>query len=369
MRPDIVSREAFDLEHVEVFYPEPRPQAIGHEVHPQESAHARALIVESQIATASAPYNQAVFWCPATWNELSMALGNHIEALRKSFDEIIVLAVDVPFIPLSMFMSDLEPRGISGGVRIIHVWYSTELIHGMTPTVGRLEAEQGCIDRVNSRKRVHITDVGRFFTRHLVTVYGLRDRPLRFRQGLFLESADYYPFDQERKRAILAQAGIVTKKDIILFAGRADPVKGFDILIDACRLTRADFQLVAILVPYFEGDPNMVLHATALARWGFDYALIPRFDRPLLRALCSSGQTKLLACPSRGEPVGAVPQEAALWAEAEGPVIAVADCDGLSEQVSTGHNGYKFPPNDPVGTTAQPIGPPADARIGRPTRS
>ncbi|MDQ3885506.1 MAG: glycosyltransferase family 4 protein [Actinomycetota bacterium] len=135
--------------------------------------------------------------------------------------------------------------------------------------------------------------------------------------------------------------------------GRAVPYKGFDDLLDALTLLRAQGTLVphlllaAVTDQPEPGDYQQQL-AEIIARRNLDITLLSRFDPDIRRLLAHPALTAVVV-PSRAEPFGRVPLES--YAAGAAPVIATT-AGGLAEQVVDGHTGFAATPSDPVSLAA-----------------
>ncbi|SED21405.1 Glycosyl transferases group 1 [Amycolatopsis tolypomycina] len=349
--------------HVEdlfLAYPEPRPGVIGYQVDHELLEVSEELCRQGGVVGWPLTFGAGILWRNATWRELCDSLATRIADVLPRYDQIVVIAVDAIFTLLTEYLDAKVGRAGWGQVRVVHALYSSGRIKGMAPVDGvdelrkRIESEQCCIDRANSDSRVDLADVDEFFTAHLRDSYGLRKRGLRFRQSLSLTSPDFAELDEGQAEEELRDHALPGDLPIVLFAGRTDPVKGLDLLVEAARSITVPFRLVAIAVPYRAGDPNLINIERMLADVDYPYVLVPHHDRLLLRALASTESCKVVACPSRGEPIGTLPQEVALWAKRGGPVVVASDCDGYAQQITHGENGLLFTPSD-VGSMAEEI--------------
>jgi len=169
---------------------------------------------------------------------------------------------------------------------------------------------------------------------------------LPFVQSLPLHASDYTPMPASIRNELLAESGMTPIRQSIMFAGRADPMKGFSLLLAACELIDQEFELLAILVGNTYDDANIKSYSAYLDSARFPHRVRMNFNRPLVRALCSSSLVTALAYPSRGEPIGTLPQEVALWAEESGPVVVAANAGGLRDQIDDRSNGVLHQPGN-----------------------
>lgn len=342
-----VNRQVLIDHHIEsiyIAYPTTRQAATGYEYDPHAWSRAQPLVDASAAHLWSLDWDADVYWSPPAWHQMCASLAARITSLLTQFDEIIVLAIDAVFLRLSAHLS-AEARL---HVQLVHVWYSSVLISGMADNPDRLAAERWCMEQINKpHNNIHVADVGTFFTQHLRQDFGLTATPLRFLHSLSLTSPDYTRLSPQQVAAIFSELGVVNDHPIVAFAGRVDSVKGLDLLVEALRFVQRPFRLVAATSPNHRDDPNLTRITRQLSAVNYPYTLIPHFSRELFRALCCSGQVAAIVCPSRGEPIGAVPQEAALLAAETGPIVIASNRDGLAEQIIDGVSGILFDPDKP----------------------
>lgn len=332
-----------DITEVFLACPAPGQSAIGYEFDQQANERATGLLDRSGAHRWALDWDAQVFWSAPAWHQMTQSLAARIASLGNRYDRVIVLAIDAVYLRISAHLADLGPH-----VQLVHVWYSSVLVTGMADNPDRLAAERWCIERVNTPdSRVHIADVGEFFTAHLRRDFGLTATPVPFPHSLSLTSPDYVALSPQQIDAALTEHHVPTDLPIIAFAGRVDPVKGLDILIAELRHVQRPFRLVALTSPNYTGDPNMAAIADQLAAVDYPYTLVPHFDRTLFRALSCCPQVTAIVCPSRGEPIGAVPQETALLAADTGPILIASDRDGLAEQIIDTVTGLLFDPGQP----------------------
>lgn len=201
--------------------------------------------------------------------------------------------------------------------------------------------------------RVRVADVGEFFTRHLITTYGVRpDRFVPWRSSLDLRAADLQPMPREGAVSVLTTYGVPTDRPIVAFIGRTDPCKGLGHLINALVPIRDRIHLAAIVTPTGPDDPLAHEYRRRIAAAGLRATYVPRFTRELPRALCSLPLTRAVACPARGEVLANVPFEVALWARNGGPIVVAPDRDGFPEQIDHGRTGLLYNPSTAGALTA-----------------
>jgi glycosyltransferase involved in cell wall biosynthesis len=124
------------------------------------------------------------------------------------------------------------------------------------------------------------------------------------------------------------------QKEIILFVGRLDTVKGIDILIKAIKLL--DLPSIRLIVA---GDGPLKKAYINLAK-GSDIIFLGFQERNKLLRLYKCAN--LVVIPSRYESFGLVALESMA---AKIPLIA-SNVGGLAEIIQDGYNGILVPPND-----------------------
>jgi D-inositol-3-phosphate glycosyltransferase len=149
----------------------------------------------------------------------------------------------------------------------------------------------------------------------------------------------FRPFDKARARADL---GLPADADVLLFAGRLQPLKGPDVLLRAvAELLRQTPALRSrIVVPVVGGPSGSGLeHPESLAQLSTELGLddVVRFVPPVaqqdLARWCAAAT--LVAVPSYNESFGLVAAEA----QATGTPVVAAAVGGLTTVVRDGHSG------------------------------
>jgi D-inositol-3-phosphate glycosyltransferase len=118
------------------------------------------------------------------------------------------------------------------------------------------------------------------------------------------------------------------------------------------RPLRDQVHLVVIAVPDGDGKEQWLdVYRQQIADADLRATMIGHFSRDLPRALASLPHTRVVACPSRGEPLANVPFETALWARHAGPVVVAPARDGFPEQIADGVTGILYDPDQADGLT------------------
>ncbi|GAA4639922.1 hypothetical protein GCM10023196_103400 [Actinoallomurus vinaceus] len=284
-------------------------------------------------------------WSPEAWRQLSESAARLCVKLTAQYDQTLAIAVDTPFAGVGREVHLLREGSRIDGLDIMQVLYSTDRIRGTRPTPGRLEWERDCIDYVNRGDHARLADIGSFMTRHLREEY--RADPARFmpfRSSLDLMSDDLRPMKREDALEIARRWEVPLDRPIVLSFGRADPIKGVDLLIRSLAELREDVHLVVILVPYSYSQPLLEGYRRQISDLRIRATFVPQFTRELPKALSSLDETRVVVCSARGEPLSNVPFEVAMWAQHGGPVVVAPAHDGFVEQIADGRTGFLYEP-------------------------
>jgi len=184
--------------------------------------------------------------------------------------------------------------------------------------------------------------------RHFIEHYGADAfQSVPYTSSLLLEHSDFKPMPPEQVQSILTSNHIPLDEPLIFAFGRADWVKGFDILLEAMAAVHDQAHLVLNVVSYAPDAPILNEYRELIEATGLAVSLLVGYSRELPRALCQWSNTRSVVCPSRGEPLSNIPFEVALWANNQGPVIVCAALDGYLEQIEDGQDGFLFDPTEP----------------------
>jgi glycosyltransferase involved in cell wall biosynthesis len=289
------------------------------------------------------PTGASDFWSRPTWEALSTSCGAVVCELAQHYRELLVLAVDTPYLGVGHVLRDV---GVTLNVRldVLLLFYSTSLIvDRVQPTPKRHEWEQAAVAAVNRSDTVRVGDVGDYMTRHLVDDYRLEvDRLVPFPSSLDAHHDEFLPMPIGDARATVSSHGVPVDRPIVLAFGRADAIKGFDILIRALAPLRDQAHLVLIAVPYSPDDPILATYTQLIRATGVRATCLWQYDRDLPRSLCQIPETRVVACPSLGESLSNVPFEVSLWARHRGPVLVCPAADGYAEQVADAVTGFTY---------------------------
>ncbi len=148
--------------------------------------------------------------------------------------------------------------------------------------------------------------------------------------------------DEARRRL-----GLPTDRQVVLFAGRVQPLKAPDVLVRAVGELRASGRPVPLLVVLGgpSGRPTAVRELRALAvTLGVDDDVVVRPPAPRDELAAWYHAADLVAMPSRSESFGLV----AVEAQACGTPVLAADVGGLRTVVDDDVSGRLVPGHDPL---------------------
>lgn len=312
---------------------------------PADLAYARDTVARLGGAVHVCPYRTSddEFWTPASWLALSASAAATVLAQAQAYGSSLVIANDIPFLHTPLFIEHSK-HDLAVTVQSIIALYGSSYIH--TPHVldaRRLDWERVGLATPAAYPDVKIARFSDFMMRHFAERYGVE--PASFvplRSSLHLEHPEYGSVDEGQKQFVLAAFQIPEDRPLVFAFGRADWIKGFDLLLNALAAVRERVHLVLNAVPYAVDDPILGEYAELIRRIGLSATLLTGYSRELPRVLCQWHNTLVVVCPSRGEPLSNIPFEVSLWAKDAGPVLLCAGRDGFLEQIEDGRNGLLF---------------------------
>lgn len=323
--------------------PLPLPAHWGYSGDDLAHAHVVTEAAGGRVHYCPLPTEPAHFWSRTTWEAMSISCAAAVCGLCQEYRKLLVLAVDTPYLGVGHALRDVGST-LAVGLDVLLLFYSTSLIlDRLNPTPDRQKWEQAAVVAVNETQHARIGDIGDYMSRHLVDAYGLDvDRLVPFPSSLDVRHEEYSPVAPAHARAVASAYGVPLDRPIVLAFGRADPIKGFDVLIRALAPIREQVHLVLVAVPYSPNDPIVSTYVALLQSTGVRATCLWRYDRELPRSLCQLPETHVVACPSLGEPLSNIPFEVALWARHRGPVVVCPAADGYVEQVKDGVTGFTY---------------------------
>jgi glycosyltransferase involved in cell wall biosynthesis len=312
---------------------------------PADLAYARKTVAGLGGSLHFCPYRtfDDEFWTPASWLALSMAAAATVLAEAQRYDASLVIANDIPFLHAPLFIE--RSKSVYGvAVRSLIALYGSSYIHTpAAPDPARLSWERTGLATPASFPDVRIGRFSEFMAAHFVQRYGVDPQHfIPYRSSLALEHGDYLAMSASEVRDILDQNRIPLEGPLILAFGRADWIKGFDLLLHALGSVRKRAHLVLNVVPYSDADPILAEYRSLIDENALSVTLLTGYNRELPRALCQWRNTVAVVCPSRGEPLSNIPFEVSLWARNDGPVLLCSNRDGFREQIEDGRNGFLF---------------------------
>jgi glycosyltransferase involved in cell wall biosynthesis len=337
---------------VHVACPQPGPDTWAFS--PVDLAFSQQVVAAWGGLVHTLPYDtRAEFWSVATWQALSEAGAGCAVELARRYDELLVIAVDTPFVVLGEVLACRNLPETRCRVRVLLAYYSTAfIVERPHPSPARIAWERRGIDSANADADVWVGDVGRFLSSHLRSEFGLRPGRLApFTSSLDLASPDLQPMPTATAREVAACWQVPLDRSLVITIGRTDPIKGIDILIHAMGPLRDEVHVVIIAVPFDSDDPLITEYARRIAAEGLRTTFVTTYTRELPRALSGLAQTRAVVCPSRGEALANVPFEVALWARHAGPVVVAPRRDGFVEQIDDGVTGVLYDSSAPGGLT------------------
>lgn len=287
------------------------------------------------------------FWTPEYWEKLSKEASEIISREASKYEDTLVICVDPPFLHTPLYFNK---RSISNtNLKWLMALYSTSYIHDKDLINNdRLAWEYIGISSSRLNKNVYLAKVCNFMENHLIEYYGApSDKFVPYESSLFLQSNDFEKLNEKEIKDILIKFNIPLNKKILFAFGRAHWIKGFDTLLESLSLTKEDFHFVFIAVSNPGDTIQLEKYLKLLKNTKYSYTIIPKFSRVLPKALCQWYNTKLVVCPSRGEPFSNIPLEVPLWSREKGPIILASNLDGFQEQIKNAVNGYLFTPDSP----------------------
>jgi len=247
----------------------------------------------------------------------------------------LVIAFDAPFYGLA----PLLPAGQRA--RLVNVARATGALHAPADRERIAWERAGLLAAASAGG--HVAATSRHMRQHLTSAYGIPGGAITdLINGLTPAERNPGPQDTANLLPPAACGGF------LLSYGRAEPYKGFDDLLDALAILKAD-QAPAphtVLGAVADGPPltpyqRHLEHRISAER--HDVTLLTTFS-PAIRGLLADPRLTAVIVPSRTEPFGRIPLEA--YAVGASPVVATA-AGGLAEIVTEGSTGYTAPAGDP----------------------
>lgn len=183
----------------------------------------------------------------------------------------------------------------------------------------RVDGEQRIVDRAEMLIAMSPAE-----QRTLIDDYGADPEAIRI-VSPGVDRSLFRPLDRDECRRAL---GIALDRPVLVFVGRLDPIKGFDVLRDAVRRCRSNPIVLALGGESAQSDRMGIVRVPAVPR-----DVLPRYF----------GAADAVVVPSYYESFGL----AALEAQACARALAASDVGGLRTLVHDGVNGRLVPPGSP----------------------
>lgn len=306
-------------------------------------AHQQTNKTGGKIFFCPYEYNTEEFWVVDSWRTMSIGAATIVLSESIRYDESLVIAVDPPFLHTPQLIErSKEEYGVN--VKSLISMYSTSYLHDKGDYhPDRLSWEYNGFTSSKIYKDIYIGSICKSMTKHISTDYGIPlDRFAPYESSLLLNSKKFEDISESQQVKILKKYNIPLNKKIIFAFGRADRIKGFDILLNEMKYITKDIHLVLIAVKTGKQGDNIKMYERLIKKNSIPCTLITGFSSDLPKALTMWGNTKIVVCPSRGEPFSNIPLEVSLWAKDKGAVIICSNIDGYTEQIEHGVNGYLF---------------------------
>ncbi|RZQ61287.1 glycosyltransferase family 4 protein [Amycolatopsis suaedae] len=258
------------------------------------------------------------------------------EEVLPTAGPLLVIAFDIPFCGLP---AELPP---DVRARTVLVPRSSGILHTPwdRPRIGWEKASLHAAIAGGTR----IGAVSDYMDTHLRAAYGVPRRAMvPLRDGLSHREWQRY---RQRGRS---PAFTNLPAEFLLAMGRAQPYKGFDDLLDALALLRAENTPVPSLVLAASDESATITDyqqklEDRLRELDIPATMLHRFS-PRVADLLGHPGLRGVVVPSRVEPFGRIPLEA--FAAGAAPVVATT-AGGLAEQVTDGVTGFQCAPDSPV---------------------
>ncbi|MGI8550953.1 MAG: glycosyltransferase family 4 protein, partial [Dehalococcoidia bacterium] len=284
-----------------------------------------------------------IFWTSASWQVVSTAAAAIVLNEAVNYEQTLLIANDIPFLHAPAIVERAK-RDFQVQIQSLIALYGSSYIHlrdAIDPA--RLTWEQSSLGTPAIYPDIKLAHYSNFMRRHFVERYAVEESHfVPYASSLTIEHDDFAPLREDQIERILCRYGIPLDRPLILAFGRADRVKGFDILLNSLDAVRDRVHLVLNVVPYVPNAPIIGEYCTAIREHGLKVTLLKEYSRALPMALSQWKKTRIVVCPSRGEPLSNIPFEVSLWARDQGPVLLCSNVDGFPEQIEHGVNGFLF---------------------------
>jgi glycosyltransferase involved in cell wall biosynthesis len=282
------------------------------------------------------------FWTTGYWHSLSRESAEIIKKESVKYNEVLVICIDMPFLQTPIYFYKSNQSNVN--IKWVLCPYSSSYIHDKDClNHKRLEWENTGFLYTKFNENVYIAKVCNFLEEHFINNYKIpKDRFVLYESSLFLQSRDFIKLTKTRIKQILLENKIPLDKKIIFSFGRAVWVKGLDVLINSIPYIKEKVHIVIIAVSPPGEKSEYKNYKRILSFQESSFTFISSFTRLLPQALCQWDNTKIVVCPSRGEPFSNIPLEVSIWAKTHGPVVLASNIEGYLEQIKDAYNGFLF---------------------------
>lgn len=280
------------------------------------------------------------FWTPKSWDNLSQNAANKSIQIARRYNQTLILSNDIPFLHVPLYV-ERDKHNVN--VKSLIALYGSSYIHLKEKmNIDRLKWEEKALALPQKYPDIKIANFGKFMQEHFISKYQVRlDDFVPYHSSLNLNNQEFQLFSEQEITDILKKYKIPLNRKLIFAFGRADWIKGFDILLKAVTTIPQDIVIVLNVVPYSENDPILDEYKSLIGS-NKNIILLTGHKRDLPKALSQWKNSKILVCPSRGEPLSNIPFEASVWARENGPILLCANLDGYQEQIIDEWNGFLF---------------------------
>jgi glycosyltransferase involved in cell wall biosynthesis len=288
-------------------------------------------------------YSTEQFWTVDSWRTMSIGAATMVLSESSKYEESLVIAVDPPFLHTPQLI-EKSKKEYGVNIKSLISMYSTSYLQDKgNYNADRLSWEYNGFTSSKIYKDIYVGSICKFITKHIAKDYGVSlDRFAPYESSLLLDSEKFKRISEREQVEILKKYNIPMNKKIIFAFGRANRIKGFDILLNEMKYVKKDIHLVLIAVKTDRKTDIIKMYKRLIKENNIDCTLITSFCSDLPKALTMWENTKIIVCPSRGEPFSNIPLEVSLWAKNEGGLLICSNIDGYTEQINHGENGYLF---------------------------
>jgi len=288
-------------------------------------------------------YNTEQFWTVDSWRTMSIGAATIVLSESNKYDESLVIAVDPPFLHTPKLI-EKSKKEYNVKIKSLISMYSTSYLHDKgNYSADRLSWEYNGFVSSKVYKDIYIGSICKFITRHIAKDYGVPlDRFAPYQSSLLINSEKFKKVHENEQIQILKKYNIPQNKNIVFAFGRANKIKGFDILLKEMKYVKKRIHLVLVAVKTERENETIKTYEDLIKKNRIDCTLVTHFCHDLPKALTMWKNTKIVVCPSRGEPFSNIPLEVSLWAKDGGGILICSNIDGYTEQIEHGQNGYLF---------------------------